>query len=426
MTDSTNGASDKNTRATSKYWCATLILAGDQDVDAYRSKFEGLKEFTTYFIYGEEVGAGGMHHLQCYIVGKRRISLATMCKWFGVGTGNSYAIAKGNPEQNRIYCSKDGKFVEFGELPCAVGEAGGLATKKMWDTVKQNAINGQLDVIDSKIYVTHYRNLKQIKFDNAKPPASLQSPCGEWIFGKSGVGKSRTARLENPVHYVKPMNKWWDNYNGEDVVLIEDFSPSFGQSMEYFMKIWPDCYPFPAEIKNHITMIRPKKIIVTSQYHPNQIWKDEALEAILRRFTVRKLCALPTGIDVIPRGSTKRKQDEKIKKHDRPFLKRRALFKQDPNGRIVKAEVVSNQPKMDALISNKITRIDLSKLPCPDCQLPERECKCIIQIDSADSEPSLSGSSESIGTNPEDDHDISVSDDCISTTESFVSDSDGY
>lgn len=311
-----------------KYWTFTIINPND----AHIRKFEDIKEFTTYWIYGKETcPTTGTLHFQCYLAGKKQITKPTMRKWFGDG-GNFYAVSLGTPEENKTYCSKDAAFTEWGILPEARHVAGGEATKQKWTQIVELSKTKNHEVLikeHPKEFLIHFKNIKQIGFDFSISPADLDSPCGEWIFGPTGVGKSTTARRENPGAFIKPMNKWWDNYNGEDVVILEDMSPSFSASMEYFMKIWPDCFAFPAEIKNHTVKLRPKKFIVTSQYHPRQIWFKEAYDAIIRRFKVREIQAMVKKDEVLisKKSNPKPKLQVTIKKHDKPYMKEKKIKK---------------------------------------------------------------------------------------------------
>ena len=66
--------------------------------------------------------------------------------------------------------------------------------------------------------------------------------------------------------YIKGNNIWWDGYDGQDVVIIEEMGPK--QINANHMKQWADHYPFSAESKGASVKIRPQKIVVTSNYHP--------------------------------------------------------------------------------------------------------------------------------------------------------------
>ena len=237
----------------------------------------------SYLVLGKEVGAEGTPHLQGYIYFPSGKTLSSLKK---INPRAHWEIAKGDSLQNYNYCTKDGDFEEVGTRPLTAKEKG-ETQKSKWASIKASAQQGKLDEIDPKIFTLHYRSLLAIAKDFAPMPADADDTTGFWYWGASGTGKSRTARSENPGAYLKMANKWWDGYKNEDVVIIEDFDKAHAV-LGYHLKIWADRYAFPAEIKGGKINIRPKKIIVTSNYHPESIWEDEnTLQPILRRFQIK-------------------------------------------------------------------------------------------------------------------------------------------
>nr|WQA30123.1 MAG: rep protein [Cressdnaviricota sp.] len=106
----------------------------------------------------------------------------------------------------------------------------------------------------------------------------------EWYWGEAGSGKTKKAWQDYPDLYVKGINKWWDGYHGQDVVLLDDWDPSH-EVLRSHLKIWADRYPFRAECKGSSLMARPKKIIVTSNYSIDECFQNpEDRLAIKRRF----------------------------------------------------------------------------------------------------------------------------------------------
>lgn len=263
----------------SRKWCFTINNPTEDDEESVYS----LRHHSSYLICGSEKGQDGTPHLQCFVMYKNYQTFEQMRKLLPRA---HFEIAKGSPVQNFEYCSKDGDFTEYGQRP-QTKQQQGEREKQRWDNIKELAKQGKLEEIDPKVFVVHYKTLQAIAKDHTPMPPDTDGTVGEWYYGQTGTGKSRTAREENPGAYLKMCNKWWDGYQGEDAVIIEDFDKKH-DVLGHHLKIWADRYAFPAEVKGGKMNIRPKKLIVTSNYHPEDIWQDvNTLEPIKRRFKIK-------------------------------------------------------------------------------------------------------------------------------------------
>lgn len=260
----------------SRGWCFTKNNYSETD----EHECFGLAWKVKYIVVGKEVGESGTPHLQGYIYYDTLKSFKQV--QHDVPEGSHIEVAKGDAQQNFEYCSKEGDFFEEGERPLTQAEKGvkgKQAIEERWELAKAGKFE-QLPPEQIKTYEYIYSKYKELPQDRSELD-------NIWIFGPSGCGKSRYVREHYAVHYSKGMNKWWDGYNGEDVVVLDDFDPGHGKFLGYFLKIWADHYAFNAEVKGGMLRIRPKKIIVTSQYPIGACFDEaETIEAVTRRFAV--------------------------------------------------------------------------------------------------------------------------------------------
>ncbi|AXQ65767.1 MAG: helicase [Cressdnaviricota sp.] len=234
-----------------------------------------------YIVYGNEVGESGTPHKQGTIIFKSQKTLSAAIK--SLPRRAHVEVCK-HLFKSIEYCKKDGDVIERGEPPKTKEDQGNME-KERWANFISLAEQDRLEEIDPKDRVKHYRAAEYFRSEGAKKRRLEDTEERmEWYYGPSGTGKSRKARSENPAAYLKMCNKWWDGYADEDCVIIEDFDKKH-DVLAHHMKIWGDRYDFLAEHKGGAKRIRPKKIIVTSNYHPKDIWTQVSdLEPILRRF----------------------------------------------------------------------------------------------------------------------------------------------
>lgn len=262
----------------SKSWCITINNS---------KSFDDLNRVVNweYIVAGREVGKNNTPHLQCFIQYKIRTKFSTVKNQLPRA---HIEPMMGTPQQASDYCKKDGDFMEFGEMvDVTSGSSGGKKKaenfRKMIELAKKDRMDEIID-IDPVSYVQHYHAFKRIRQDHPQEIDDLDKIDNIWYYGEPGVGKSYRARKENPNRYLKCFNKWWDGYRGQDVVLLDDFDLKH-EYLSQYLKNWCDVYAFGAEMKGTTVLIRPKRIVVTSNYRIEEIWTEPMLQAALvRRF----------------------------------------------------------------------------------------------------------------------------------------------
>lgn len=235
-----------------------------------------------YLVYGREVGDKGTPHLQGYIYFKSLKSLAQVSKMIPRAHLEK-AITCGPAIQ---YCKKDGDFFESGTQP--IGAVGKKCTQKERAERNKQLRDRPLNelVEEGIINIKEVRMLKNARMDLAQEGGSIETDDvkGEWIHGPPGTGKTHTAHSWNPDAYVKAQNKWWDGYTGQQVVILDDLdTPVLG----HYLKIWADKWKSYGEVKGGQVALRYTKFIVTSNYTPEELFKEDPVmaAAIRRRFT---------------------------------------------------------------------------------------------------------------------------------------------
>lgn len=246
----------------------------------------------TYLIYGYEISpTTNRPHLQGYVYFPNPRTTTGVIKDLNKLCTEPYVRpAKGAPEQNFDYCSKDGYYYERGLRPKSEKEKG-VTEKLRWETARTSAIKGDFSSIPADIYIRYQASLKRIRREDGDPPVNLDCAAaggtyGLWIWGPPRVGKSHLARTKYTPLYLKDTNKWWDGYDGEPYVLIDELCPEQCKYMVHFLKRWADRWVFSAETKGARIQARPQLIIVTSNYSPDDCFTGVDLDAIRSRFKV--------------------------------------------------------------------------------------------------------------------------------------------
>ena len=128
-----------------------------------------------------------------------------------------------------------------------------------------------------------FRSHKKAK----KEPLNYVDTPHEWWVGPTGTGKSERYGKSTQLTMLKK-EQVVVQLHGTRHGRSEEADPKNMEHLADRLKGGADRYPFPGEIKGgRIEGIRPLKVIVTSNYTPEECFPQlNDLEPILRRFKV--------------------------------------------------------------------------------------------------------------------------------------------
>lgn len=231
-----------------------------------------------YGIVGEEVGDKGTPHLQGYIHLANPLSFNALKKFI---TRANIRVAGGDDSQNFTYCSKDGKYKEWGQKSEGQGKRNDI--KEIADLIRSHQITLEEIMFDyPDMYLKYSRSFE--KMFNAVQPHRTEKPEIHWRWGLAGTGKTRWViqkHGENNV-YIKDGTSWWDGYLQQDVILIDDFDNNI--PYRTLLRIL-DRYRYQGQVKGGYVNINSPYIFITCEHPPSYYWKENELEQVMRRLT---------------------------------------------------------------------------------------------------------------------------------------------
>lgn len=241
-----------------------------------------------YAVWQREKGESGTEHYQMYLEFDSPVRMSAVK---GLLAPEVHCEPRrGSREQARDYCRKEESRIDG---PWEIGTwTGGQGTRtdiqQLLDLAKGGGDAREAWELAPEGMFRHYRafNEARLAFAGGQQRPEINVVC---LYGASGTGKTRKAEemlaefeAKGEKVYRKAPGKWWDGYNLEKVVLMDEFYGSWMHYAEFLRLI--DRYPLNVECKGGTIPMRACTIIITSN-SPPALWYPNIADKlpVLRR-----------------------------------------------------------------------------------------------------------------------------------------------
>lgn len=255
-----------------KHYCGTVNNPTYSD-EEFREKLDAL--ITTgvldYYVFQRERSTTGTPHFQVYVIFNKK---STIVKFKRLICERAHVeVCRGTPQDNYEYCTKvesriSGPYMS-GELPVSAGRGSRSDLDAAIQTLNSTRSLREVATKHATTFVRCHRGLS----------AYLQVTCARrtWLteffvlYGEPGTGKTTHALSKHPDLFCLPPVQergtvWWDGYDGQDTVLIDDFR-SFCIPYNLLFN-YIDRTPLLVPVKGGMVPFLAKRVIATTNEHP--------------------------------------------------------------------------------------------------------------------------------------------------------------
>lgn len=252
-----------------------------------------------YWCMCDEIGAEKTPHTHLYVAFSNAVEFSTIHQRF---YGAHIEPAKGSHRENRDYIRKEGKWLNSEKhetnLPDTFEESGELPveTKKESQSAEiyKMIVNGADNAEIIQAYPTWMKNIKSLDQTRQtvlekKYRSEFRKLTVNYLWGKTGVGKTRSVLerygYEN-VYRVTNYSHPFDSYNGESVILFEEFRSDIPlKDMLKYLDGYPLMLPcrYSDKVACFTTAYIVSNISLEAQYPNVQREEPESWKAFLRR-----------------------------------------------------------------------------------------------------------------------------------------------
>lgn len=285
----------------SKHWCFTYNNP-TEDERTFEAAIDSDWE-VSYAVFQKERGDSGTYHYQGYAEFKNDQRITSLKKLKYAFTIH-WEKRHGSRAQARDYCMKvppaDFDYgtepldlyhiIEVGDWAEIQGQQGKRSDlAEVAAMVKEGKSVFAIASEHPSSYMRYSKGITQLMTVLAKPPDHDEAPELNLLIGPPGCGKTRSVKEAEPLLWTAPPKDafiWFDGYSGQEAVLFDEFT---GEITLKVLLMYLDRYTIQAPFKGGYLWFHPRRMYITTNYHPRQWYqwatREPSYQALKRRFT---------------------------------------------------------------------------------------------------------------------------------------------